>query len=40
MKTKLGKEHLSKTDAHKSTGPDKMLLAMLRDSADVTARPL
>lgn len=40
MKTKLGTEHSSKTDAHRSMGPDEMLLMMLRDSADVAARPL
>lgn len=40
MKTKLGMEYLSKMDIHESVGPDEMLLTVLRELADVIARPL
>lgn len=40
MKTKFRMKYLSKMDIHKFMGPDEMLLMVLRDLADVIARPL
>lgn len=40
MEEDLVREHLNKLDGHKSMGPDRLHPQVLRELADIIARPL